>query len=113
MTVPPYTELESLLADDRWIRRLAGKLVADPAVAEDLVQETWVAALASRRAVPGRPWLGRVLRNTWKDLLRSRSRRDRRERAAARDEATAAAGELVAELELRERIARALRELEE
>lgn len=111
MPVPPF-ELESLLADDRWIRRLAGRLVADPTAAEDLVQETWVAAL-TRGAVPSRPWLGRVLRNTWKDLLRGHARRDRRERAAARTEATEPADELVAELELRERLARALRELEE
>src|SRR5262245_31499031 len=101
MSVPPPAELEKLLDDDRWIRRLAQRLVADPAAAEDLVQETWVAAVGARGAALAnaeRPWLGRILRNSWKDLLRSASRRARRERAAAREEATPPADELVAEL---------------
>lgn len=116
MPVPPTAELESLLADDRWIRRLARRLTADPSTAEDLAQDTWLAVLSGRAprvAGTERPWLGRVLRNTWKDLLRGRGRRERRERSAAREEATPPADELVLELELRERLARALRELEE
>jgi len=115
MSVPPTAELESLLADDRWIRRLAHRLTADPGTAEDLAQDTWLAVLSGRAGHAGkeRPWLGRVLRNTWKDLLRGRVRRERREQSAAREEATQSSDELVLELELRERLARALRELEE
>lgn len=107
------SRLEGLLDDDRWIRRLARGLVADPGTADDLAQETWVAALEAREGQAARPWLGRVLRNAWKDGLRGRARRARREEGAARAEATPGADELVAELELRERVARALRELEE
>ncbi|HEX6884454.1 MAG TPA: sigma-70 family RNA polymerase sigma factor [Planctomycetota bacterium] len=113
MSLSP-SELESLLARDRWVRSLARRLAADPATAEDLAQETWLAALSARHARPGeRPWLARVLRNAWKDHLRGLGRRQRRERAAAAAEALAPADELVAELELRERLMRALRELEE
>jgi RNA polymerase sigma factor (sigma-70 family) len=109
----PASELEGLLDDDRWIRRLARGLVADRATADDLAQDTWVAALEAREGRAARPWLGRVLRNAWKDGLRRRARRARREEGAARAEGTPGADELVAELELRERVARALRELEE
>jgi len=113
MSLSP-SELESLLARDRWVRALARRLAADPATADDLAQETWLAALSRRNARPGeRPWLARVLRNAWKDHLRGLGRRQHRERAAAAAEARAPADELAAELELRERLMRALRELEE
>ncbi len=93
MPVPPTAEFEGLLADDRWIRRLARRLTADPGTAEDLVQDTWLVMLSGPRAAgTERPWLGRVLRNTWKDLLRGRKRR---ELSAARPEATQSAHELV------------------
>ena len=36
---------EDLLAHSQWARALARTLVRDAATAEDLVQETWVAAL--------------------------------------------------------------------
>ena len=56
---------EDLLTHADWARRLAGQLAPGPEGAEDLVQDTWEAALRcpprSRRAV--RPWLGRVMRN--------------------------------------------------
>jgi hypothetical protein len=55
---------EDLLANQAWLKRLACRLV-DPATAEDLVQETWAAAVRSRpeRDRPLRPWLAEVLRN--------------------------------------------------
>jgi len=66
MAVGPRSELERLLDDDRWIRRLAGRLVADPAAADDLAQEAWLAALgAGGAAGVERRWFGRVLRNSW------------------------------------------------
>ena len=50
-------------------------LVRDGHAAEDLVQETWLAALRARPAEdrPLRPWLGNVLRN----FARQRARRER------------------------------------
>ena len=83
--------IEELLVHADWLRRLAGRLV-DESDADDLVQETWIAALRSppQRAqrAPGsaRPWLAQVLRN----LVRSRFRA-RRVRAVAAPELTAIA----------------------
>ena len=39
---------EDLRAHAAWLRRLAGALVAESAAADDLVQETWLAALEQR-----------------------------------------------------------------
>ena len=117
MTVPPTLDLQGLLAEDQWIRRLARKLAGDAHSAEELAQETWVAALGSRQsaATPRalRPWLAGIVRHAWADLKGARAARDRRERLAARDEAVDSGGELVAELELRKRVADALLALEE
>lgn len=106
-------DLERLLDDDRWIRRLARRLVADPGLAEDLAQTTWVAALEQHGGAAPRAWLRRVLTNAWRDRLRVGARREQRERASARPETEDGADALVAELELREKVARALRELPE
>lgn len=55
---------EELLEHAAWIRRLARRLVQGEARADDLVQETWLAALrAAPRGGPLRPWLARVARN--------------------------------------------------
>ncbi len=117
MTVPPAIDLEALLAQDAWIRRLARRLVADRSAAEDLAQEAWVTALAARdegaRARALRPWMGGIVRNLWRDLARGGARRERRERAAARPESTVPADELVAEIQIRKHVAECLLELEE
>jgi RNA polymerase sigma factor (sigma-70 family) len=114
MPVPPAYDLEKLLAEDPWIRRLARRLVRDDHAAEDLVQETWVAALDARAAPRAlRPWLGGILRNLWRDGESAAAARTRRETRAARDEALGATSELVAELELRKAVAEALLALEE
>src|SRR5688572_26897750 len=78
---------EALLAEARWLRRLATSLIGEEA--EDLVQETYLAALRSPPAGdrPLRPWLARVLRNF--AHLRHR-RRARAARAAAELERTLA-----------------------
>ena len=44
------TEMDALLSHAGWLRDLALNLVRDPSLADDLVQETWVAALAERSA---------------------------------------------------------------
>ena len=114
MTVPPAIELEALLGEERWVRALARRLVQDGNEADDLAQDAWVAALEARRVAPDRRrWLAAVVRNLWLDLRRARGRRARRELEAARPERVAAHDELVAELELRQRVGRALLELEE
>src|SRR5262245_17828147 len=103
----PLSDMKALLAEERWIRCLARRLVADENAAEDLVQDTWVAALGACAARPRalRPWLRGILRNLWSDARQAGAARARRERVAARAEAQAPESELVAELELRRALA--------
>ena len=65
----------ALLAHAAWLRRLARSLVGDGAAADDLVQETWVAALRRPPAEdrPVRPWLRRVLENAARFRWRARA----------------------------------------
>lgn len=104
MSQPP--EIEVLLAEDGWMRRLARGLVADPHRAEDLAQEAWLTAL--RRPASGRApraWLAGVLRNLRRSGARTDGRRDHHERAAARDAQAPDAADLVSEIELRREVA--------
>lgn len=116
MPGPPSDDLRELLAHDGWIRRLCARLVSDPASADDLAQDAYLAAveLGPLRSVRSlRAWLASVVRNRWRDQRRSAQRRERRERTVARPEAMAGGDELSAEVELRRRLAEALLTLEE
>lgn len=68
-----------------WARGLARSLVRDDATADDVVQDTWVAAMEHPpdRDRPLRPWLSRVLRNFAFRSRRGDARRRAREEAAA------------------------------
>lgn len=70
------------------LRALARSLVHGDADADDLLQETAIAAMTSppdsSRSV--KPWLATVLRNHWRMDRRSRARRIAREEAAVADE---------------------------
>lgn len=72
----PPDPTEPLLDHARFLRRLALRLVHDEGAADDVVQETWLAALAHppRRPGPLRPWLARVARNAALKLGRRRAR---------------------------------------
>lgn len=78
----PQELLDALTSDDRWLRRMARRLVRDPSIADDLAQDTWVAALRQGREA-GRGWLATVLRNAAAQMRRSDSARERRELAVA------------------------------
>lgn len=69
-------ELEKLISELSWVKRLATALVRNESDAEDLVQETWL--LATKHAPtdgrPLKPWLSRVVLN----LVRMRSRASKR-----------------------------------
>ena len=81
--------------DDRDHGRLAGQRrlgaaagpqpLHDGDQADDLVQETWIAALRAKpsREQPLRPWLGRVLRNRAANRSRDDARREARHRRAS------------------------------
>ncbi|MCZ6598600.1 MAG: sigma-70 family RNA polymerase sigma factor [Planctomycetota bacterium] len=102
MENPENVHPEEELGAASWIRRLAHGLIADPAAAEDAVQDTWLAAL--RRSPHGgpldateapRPWLARVVRNFARQQVRGEGNRAAREAEAARADAQPSAGELI------------------
>jgi RNA polymerase sigma-70 factor (ECF subfamily) len=117
MPEPLPVRIEDLLAHSGWIRGLAAALVRDPAVADDLVQETWVAAMEHppESGRPLRPWLAAVLRNFRRGEFREAGRRERRERAAARPERSSlpSAEELTSRLETARLLAGFVAALEE
>jgi len=103
-------EIESLLADDDWIRRFTYALVREPATADDIVQEAWVAALSRQDMRHDRPYLAGVIRNLWRQLRRGEGRRAEREKVAAKTESIPSFEE---EILLRREVADGLLELPE
>lgn len=79
---------ETLSLHLEWAQRLARRLLSDSHAAEDLVQDTWVAALGSPPPSPWDPrrWLGGVMRNMARTHRLRAVRRGDRERASARAE---------------------------
>src|SRR5882724_7488431 len=112
--VPPGN-VESLLAEREWVRALAHSLVADPGLADDVEQETWLAA-TQRPPDDGsspRAWLGTVVRNFVRRAGRGAGRRRVRELAVARPEAMPSASDMVARAEAHRRVVEAVLVLEE
>ena len=80
MLHPQGVHPDDLLAHARFIRSLACSLVADPAEAEDVAQETMLVALSRRPREKGalRAWLAAVTRNlAWKGRLKNKRRLER------------------------------------
>lgn len=106
-----------LLAHATWLRRLAYRLVGDTSVADDVAQETWLAAWRSppRADRPVRPWLRHVLRNAARFRWRTETNRAAREQtmAALAEDAAPASDELLARHELQQLLARLVGELAE
>lgn len=106
---------EALLAEAGWLRALAASLVSDPATADDLVQETWLAALRSPPSAdrPLRPWLRTVLENFLRMRRRGSGAREARERERAAPEAHGGEMELVERVEEQRYLAREVLQLDE
>lgn len=107
---------DQLLAQAGWLGALARTLVADPGEADDLVQETWLAALKRPPTDdrPLRPWLARVARNLARMRRRSEGARGERERSAGRvDREQPTSAELAERLEGQTLLVQALAELDE
>lgn len=85
-TTPPRQSIEELLAHSKWVKQLVGGLVLDPGRADDVLQETWLAALKRppQTDTDLRAWLATVAKNAVRQFGRSESRRTLREQAAAR-----------------------------
>ncbi|MEM6673887.1 MAG: sigma-70 family RNA polymerase sigma factor [Planctomycetota bacterium] len=92
-------DVERLLAERDWLRRLALRLLGDEQDADDLVQETMRAALErAPRGLEGgslRAWLTTVARRASSYRWRSDAHRRARERDAARTEALPSTEEAV------------------
>lgn len=112
---PTNLRPEELLSHLEGLQALAYRLVRNATAAEDLVQETLLAALENPPKggfSPG-PWLARVARNRATDRLRESSRRTARERDASVDEALPSPEELVERAEQRRILVEAVTALEE
>ena len=105
---------EQLLSDATWLRRLAQSLAGE-ADADDLVQETWIAALRRRPDASRslRPWLLKVMRDTFRMRRRASRRREARESAVAETSAAASPDELLDQVRLHRLLAELVLALEE
>ncbi len=115
MTDPAPRSLELLMRETDWLRAVAARLTDDPDRVEEVVQRTRVAALDG---LPERPrsiraWLRRVATNVVRQEHRERTRRERRERVAARPEEVPSSAELVERVETQRTVARAVLALDE
>jgi RNA polymerase sigma-70 factor (ECF subfamily) len=103
----------ALLAHTGWVRALAGRLCADPHLADDVAQDV---ALAALRTGPDRGslrgWLSAVTRNALRQRVRGDGARTRRERARPAELAPATA-DVVARADLCRRVAEAVLALDE
>jgi RNA polymerase sigma factor (sigma-70 family) len=111
----PQHGVEDFLDHQEFLKRLARVLLRDPLLADDVVQETWI---ASRRGpAPGQPggraWFAGILRNRAYKTRRGERRRALREQRAARPEACDTAGEVRLALSAQRRVVSAVQGLEE
>ena len=107
--------LDTLLAHREWVRCVARAVVRDPNAADDVEQETWLAALRGppRSASSLRGWLGAVTRSRARRIGRTETRREAREAAVARGGTAPSAGELAEIADTHRRVVQAVVELDE
>ncbi len=111
-------DIESLLGQQDWMRRLASRLAGDEGMAEDVTQETLLLAWGRGPALPSdrgalRAWIGAVLRRKTKTDLRAERRRRMRELGASRPEAQGSVADALMEMELQSALAEAVAGLPE
>ena len=90
--------VDELMAEMGWVRRLARGLLRDSAAANDIAQDAWLVASehAPEDDRPLRPWLHRVVLNLVRMRRRSETRRVAREQATGEpDAAVPSADELI------------------
>ena len=106
---------DALLAHFGWIKHLAANLVNDPEIADDLVQETYLAALKHppQSRDKARAWLSTVARNAARQQARGGERRRRREESQEHREASVDPEELTARIEQQRLLTEAVMSLSE
>ncbi len=111
----PALDPTILLAHGDFVTALARSLVADPARADDVVQDTWLAALTNppRDASRLRAWLAAVTRNFARQSSRAEARVRGREEHVARSEGVSSTAELCEREATRRALIDALLELSE
>ncbi|MHC4135205.1 MAG: sigma-70 family RNA polymerase sigma factor [Planctomycetota bacterium] len=111
----PPPDLEALLVHEPLVRGLARSLLRGDARVDDVVQETWVAALKGgpRRPASLRAWLAAVARNIAYSVRRRDAARWRVEHRAARREPLPSVAEIAAKEDIRRRVLDALLGLDE
>ncbi len=112
---PEERQGAELLRHAAWIRRLAIGLAGDAALADDLVQDTWLAALRRPPSAdrPLTPWLAAVLRNAARQAFRSGARRSARQAEARARAPVAGPEELAERLDVERRLTDELARLDE
>jgi len=103
------TSIETMLADGRFVRGLARRLVRDGASADDVAQTAYVEALERRPdSSSPRGWMATVVRHVVSNLRRGEDRRVRHERAAERSEEHGPASALIEREEVRSKLVAAV-----
>lgn len=117
MSIPPDPppELPDLIDHSRFVRNLARRLLRDDDAAEDVVQETMLAAVKARPSTGRslRPWLATVARNVIRKRHRGKERLRRREQVASKPEALTSTADLAARAEILQRVVDAVLSLDE
>ena len=108
-------DMEARLAQAGWLRRFARALLGNAVDAEDLAQDTLVAAWRQPSRGGGRAWLSTVARNLAVDRFRGDSRRQRREEAAhtLHDSRVATPEDLIGDAQIHREVAEAVASLVE
>lgn len=111
----PDFDATELLTQRRFLRTLARHLVVGEDAADELAQQTLAAAWSARPEPRTglRGWLAKVALRLRDRGQRDTRRRERRERGAAAPEAQPSTADLAAQIELCERVARAVARLAE
>lgn len=105
---------DDLARETALLRRIARGIVLEPALAEDAVQEAWLAALrAGPHAMANGGWLTQAVKRIALGLRRREARQARREREGARREQLPPASETAARVELLRELLGALETLDE
>ncbi len=112
---PIRWQVDELLAQAEWLGALARRLADQPSRADDVVQDTWIAALRRppERGRALRPWLAKFARNVARMHRRSEHSRVAREAGHDRPQEAAAPDELASRLEGQRMLVEAISRLEE